>query len=198
MYTVLSLFLAVTACAATQAAFIAVEYSDTSPLTLFMLDPFEQPIGYSLVYSDVGDRILERFGEPESTDIAYEVDRYGADGSYNRISTLHYPGLTIQFGDRAGTGNQNVWLNWIELTGTQYRLKHDLGIGANHQDVLVALQLERINDSLDTLTVRKEVWEKRFAEDPDNDTQVGTSVRLAFEFDASGQVEKITWDYGGH
>ena len=198
MYGALTLLLAVSACASTQSDFVAVEYNDISPLTLFLLDPFEEPIGHSLVYSDVGERILERFGESESTDVTYEVDRYGAEGSENRISTLHYPGLTIQIGDRSGTGNKNVWLIEIELTGKQYRLKHELGIGANHQDVLIALQPASYNDSPNALTMRKEVWEKRFADDSENDVQVGTTARLRFEFDESDQIKKIVWSYGGH
>lgn len=198
MNAIFALLLVVTACASTETDFVAVEYSSTSPLTFFLLDPFEIPIGHSLVLSDVGRKVLERFGEPDSTDITYEVDRYGAEGSRNRISTLHYPGLAIQIGDRAGTGNENVWLIEIELTGKQHRLKYALGIGAKHEDVLNALRPTSYNDSSKVLTMREEIWEKRFGNAAEEDIQVGTTARLRIEFDSSDQVNKIVWSYGGH
>ena len=178
-------------CASDERQFIAVEFSDSTPLQAFLLDPFEQPIGRSMVLKDVKEKVLQRFGEPKKTDVAFEVDEYGGPGAQNRLSTLHYPGLIIEIGDRPGSSA--AWLNGIEITGEQYRLKYELGVGANHQDVLDALQPGSYTDTPGLLKMRAELWEKQFGDCPEHDSRVDASVELVFEFDATDQVSNIMW-----
>ena len=176
---------------ANERQFIAVELSDSTPLQVFSLDPFEEPIGYSLVLGDVRERVIQRFGEPQETMITFEVDRYGGEGSEIRLSTLHYPGLIIKIGDRPGY--KRSWLNGLEITGEQYQLKFKLEIGASHQDVLDALQPGNYNDTPGLLKMYEDIWEKRYGDRAENDTRVDGSVGLVFEFDATDRVSKIIW-----
>jgi len=178
-------------CYADERQFIAVEYSDSTPLQVFSFDPFEEPVGYSLVIGDVTERVIQRFGEPHKIDVAFEGDRYGGEGAKIRFSTLHYPGLKIKIGDR--TGASRSWLNGIELTGEQYRLKYELGVGATRQDILDVLQPDSYTNTPGLLTMRAELWEKQFADCPEHDSRVDASAKLVFEFDATDQVSKFMW-----
>ena len=177
------------ACSANERHFIAVEFSDSTPLTAFLLDSFEEPIGHSIVLSDAKEKVLQRFGEPQQVEIVSIPDRY-SDGDITH-STLHYAGLVIEIAEYSG--QRYSWLNRIEITGEQYQLKYDLRIGASHQDVLDALQPGSYTDTPTLLAMGKELWEKRFAVHSEDDVQVGTSVGLTFEFDASDRVIKIEW-----
>jgi len=178
-------------CYADDRHFIAAEYSDSTPLQVFSFDPFEEPIGYSMVIGDVREKVLQRFGEPKNIKIAFEFDKYSVELAQIRFSTLHYPGLKIVIADRPG--NSEAWLNGIEITGEQYRLKYKLGVGANHQDVLDALQPGSYTDTPGLLKMRAELWEKQFGDCPEHDSRVDASVELVFEFDATDQVSNIMW-----
>jgi hypothetical protein len=178
-------------CASDGRNFIAAEFSDDTPLEMFSLDPFEEPIGYSMVFGDVMERVIQRFGEPKETTTEYEFDRYGGDGAKIRLSTLYYPDLIIKIGSRPRAGES--WLNGIEITGKQYRLKSNLGVGASHQDILTAFQPDNYVDEHGLLKIRMDIWEKRYGECPEHDSLVNASVRLVFEFDAADRVVKINW-----
>ena len=178
-------------CYADERQFIAVEYSDSTPLQAFLFDPFEEPTGRSMVLEDLKEKILRRFGEPQSTDVAFEHDYRSSGDVQIRTSTLNYSGLKFTISDRLGT--TDAWLNGIEITGEQYRLKYKLGVGASHQDVLDALQPGNYADSPGLLTIRGDIWEKRFGECPEHDTRVDASAALEFEFDATDRVSKIMW-----
>lgn len=97
------------ACAADERQFIAVESSDSTPLKTFLLDPFEDPIGRSMVLSDAKEMVLQRFGEPRQVEIVSIPDRY-FDGDIMH-STLHYAGLVIEIAEYSGQSRS--WLNRI-------------------------------------------------------------------------------------
>ena len=194
MTTVAFLLLLMGACASNEPQFIATEFSDNSPLQVFLLDPFEEPIGHSMVLSDAKEKTLQRFGEPQKVDIVSKPDRY-ADGDVTH-STLHYAGLVIEIAEYSGQSHS--WLNRIEITGEQYQLKYDLRIGASHQDVLDSLQPSSYSDTPSLLKMHEDIWERRFGDSPEDDVQVGSSAQLMFEFDATDRVSKIMWIRLGH
>ena len=82
-------------CSANERQFIAAEFSDSTALQAFLLDPFEKPIGRSMVLSDAKEEVLQRFGEPQQVEIVSIPDRY-ADGDITH-STLHYAGSLARF-----------------------------------------------------------------------------------------------------
>ena len=176
-------------CSANERQFIAAEFSDSTPLQAFLLDPFEKPIGRSMVLSDAKEKVLQRFGEPQQVEIVSIPNRY-ADNDITH-STLHYAGLVIEIAEYSGQCHS--WLNRIEITGEQFQLKYDLRIGASHQDVFDSLQPESYSDSPTLLAMGAAIWEKRFGEHSEDDFRVGSSVGLTFEFDASERVSKIEW-----
>lgn len=178
-------------CYADERQFIAVEYSDSTPLQIFLLDPFEDPTGRSMFLKDVKEKVLQRFGEPQKTDVAVEPDYHTVGDVQIRTSTLIYSGLRFVIIDRPGT--PDVWLSGIEITGQQYQLKYGLGVGAIHQDILDKLQPGSYNDTPNLLTIRGDIWEKRFGKCSQHDTRVDASVELVFEFDATERVSKIKW-----
>lgn len=180
------------ACRADERDFIASDYSDDTPAQIFALDPFEKPIGHSLVLSNVREKVAERFGQPRSIKERFELDRYGGEGAQIRYSTLQYRGLKVIVGDRPGSNGS--WLVEIEVTDPAIRLKQQLGLGVTRTTVLDHLQPTSYLSEKHRLRISTDIWERRYADKPEDDSaQVNASVELIFDLDDAGHVIKFTW-----
>ncbi len=77
--------------------------AEQSALSAFFLEPFEEPLGYSMVLNDAKARILSRFGKPTSMSSAQYPARTSDENLWN--TTLEYSGITFIVGeseDRSG------------------------------------------------------------------------------------------------
>lgn len=167
--------------------------SQLATLQEFLLDPFEEPIGHSMVLSDVKEKTLQRFGEPKKVDIVSKPDRQ-TDGDI-QYSTLHYAGLLIQIAERPGRSHS--WLTRIEITGEQYQLKNDLRVGTKRGDVLERLRPTNFTEAANRLTIYEEIWEERSNRLGDL-ARVDASIQLEIEFDAADRTSKIVWIHKEH
>jgi hypothetical protein len=182
--------------AANEKGYVAVERGESTPLEIFLLDPFNDPSGHSLLGNDIRERIVQRFGEPLDTSVRLEVDRYGSSGSQDRYTTMHYDDLTFVVGDRPG--QQVCWLSTIELSGKRHALKYGLSTGVSRQYVLDQLKPANYSSEPTRLVIFQEVWEKGFRGTPEEDQQVTASIILSFQIDGEDRVSKITWKQSGH
>ncbi len=188
------LLLLIGACASDAQQANDAESSPLSALQNFLLDPFEQPIGHSMVLSDAKEKILQRFGEPQKVDIVSIPNRY-AEGDI-KYSTLHYSGLAIQIAEYPGRSES--WLTRIEITGEQYQLKNDLRTGVKRGNVLEWLRPTNFTESQNRLTIFENIWEERTDVRTGHVHRVDASIKLEIAFDAGDRVSRILWVYQEH
>lgn len=190
----IALALLVVACAAKSPEFIATETSDDTPLQAFLLDPFEEPLGYSLLRRNAMESVRSRFGEPTDIRVSTEVDRYAREPRDIRVSTLEFDGLEFTVRDRPG--EKGSWLTRIVFSGRNYSLKYGVGIGASREAVIAALKPKSFSSKPARLRVFGNTWEKGYRQDEGRDVQVSVDVTLDLEFDENDNVMRIVWQSG--
>ena len=99
----------------------------SSALAAFFLEPFEKPIGYSMVLFDAKDRIHSRFGEP----ISKSSEQYPSRTSDEILwsTTLEYSGITFVVGE--SEDRTRSWLESISVWGDEHMLKFGLNVGSS-------------------------------------------------------------------
>jgi hypothetical protein len=164
----------------------------SAPVVAFLFDPFDPPIGRSLVLGDAEERVRDRFGEPHSIDRTTGTDDRDPTATVERVVS-RYPGLVVETVRNLNFGGS--WIRQVELTDQQYALKFGLGVGASRSALASALSVE--------IPARREyVVSSRYSEvrsdhlDPlGRPVGVGTGDMLTVVFDDADRVVKLIWKY---
>jgi len=155
----------------------------------FSINSFNPEIPGHQVIGNAKQNILKRFGYPENV-----ITRIGADsreaGSDRETIRWEYDGLTIIMYAPLIGKYSTEWIEKIILTGSQYKLKHDLNIGSTKADYRKILGNPREKNH-NSFTYR----EGRYTNIKGVDFFTGVDVII--EFNNQNKSEKITWVYGG-
>jgi hypothetical protein len=158
----------------------------------FVFDPFDPPIGRSLVLGDAEERVHHRFGEPQSINRTVSTDKRDPTVSVERVIS-RYPGLVVETVRNLDSGGS--WIRQMELTDRRYALQFGIGIGVTRSALASALGVE--------IPERKEyAVSSRYAEvrsdslDPDGrPIGVATGDSLTVVFDGADRIVKMVWSY---
>jgi hypothetical protein len=167
-----------------------------TPLQEFLWDPFEPPLGRSMVLGDALEKIVCRFGEPLSTTTRPGYDHTGNTEPTERL--LRYDGLVIIVG--VSENEAQSWIRSVEISSDDYGLKYGLKIGSSSNDVLDALAPSRFINTAEQLTMSDDVWEMH----PGNSEQSSREVlgesymEVTFDLDGDNKVTNITLESIGY
>lgn len=157
------------------------EPEEPGRLEAFAVDPFQEPIGHSLVLGDAKPKIEARFGEPQALETWQADDRTStAKLNFYRFT---YPGLNFVIGE--ADDRSRSWIDSIELSDGHPPLKYGLGIGVDADAVAAAFAPAESVRRAGDLRLEAMAYEEL------NNRSVESYVELAFTLDEAGVVQKI-------
>ncbi len=159
-------------------------------LEQFVYDPFDPGFDYSMIAGDVMEKILERFGSPDTTDV------WTGEGGSLSQHTLEYRNLRFVTGAREQSGT--AWLESIEISGDEYELKSGLRIGSNREQFVEAFELTGYVRYPDRLVLEVNVWEESTVPATGREMRVDGFFELTVEFDESDSASVIRITRTGH
>lgn len=163
--------------------------ADESRLHAFFHEPFEKPLGYSLVLGDASERILTRFGQPKSQ----KSTRYAARTSNELLwnTVFSYDGMTVSIGE--SEDRSRSWLDSIKITSDEYALRFGVELGAFRDDITKAFFGIPYVEGVEELRYHAEIWESRTDSKylPGQVVTVGSAMELSLSLDDAGCVSRI-------
>jgi len=159
----------------------------------FLYDPFDPPLTYSIVLGDAAARVLERFGKPRHEKSTIGSAR-GDPTEKSEYLTWEYDGMTVEMDGPVGESSR--WISRVQLTGSSYKLKFGIRIGATRAEISSALN-EKLPPSPVPYLVTSQYSERR-TDVPGHDGEqisVLTYDELTIEFDESDKAKRLVWRY---
>jgi hypothetical protein len=155
----------------------------------FFHEPFEQPLGYSMVLADAKDRVLDRFGTPDSQSSSRYLSRTSDERLWSTVLT--YDGMTISLGE--SEDRTRSWLEAIEITSNDYPLRFGLRIGADGDAVARTFSASNVLKDNGELRFGAEIRASRTgtAYRPGEAVTVTSAMQLTITLDSNGQVSRI-------
>jgi len=131
--------------------------AQSSTLSAFFHEPFQQPLGYGFFLANAKERILERFGDP----ISESSSRYSARTSDEQLwsTRLEYGGITFVIGESADRAR--TWLESIDVRGKEHILANGLRVGSSRSDVVEAFHDSHYIGYDGGIRFGTEIWEAR-------------------------------------
>ena len=131
--------------------------ADSSALIAFFHEPFDQPLGYRLFAWDAKERILSRFGDPDSR----KASRYASRTSQEKLwsTTYTYSGISFVIGE--SEDRSRTWIEKIDVQGGDHALAYSLRIGSTRSDVEAAFRDTHYIEFERGLRFEAEIWEAR-------------------------------------
>ena len=131
--------------------------ANSSTLTSFFHEPFQQPLGYEFFLWNAKERILERFGDPMSE----SSSRYSARTSDEQLwsTKLEYRGITFVIGE--SEDRTKTWLESIDVRGNEHIMAFGLRVGSSRSDVEKAFQDSKYIEYDGGIRFGAEIWEAR-------------------------------------
>jgi hypothetical protein len=163
--------------------------ADESQLHAFFHEPFEKPLGYSLVLGDASERILTRFGQPMSRKSTRYAARTSNELRWNTV--FSYDGMTISIGE--SEDRSRSWLESIEITNDECPLRFGVEVGAFPDDITKAFRGSRYVEVDEELRYFAEIWESRTDSKylPGQEVTVRSAMQLSLSLDDAGRVSRI-------
>jgi hypothetical protein len=163
-----------------------------APVVAFLFDPFDPPIGRSLVLGDAEARVRDRFGEPQTVDRTVGTDKRDPTLTVERVIS-RYPGLVVETLRDLDSGRS--WIQQMELTDRRYALQLGIGIGVSRSALASALGVE-IPDRSEYIVGSRYSDVRSDRLDPDGrPVGVGTGAKLGVVFDDAGRIVRMVWSY---
>lgn len=113
--------------------------TEFSRLQVFALDPFEPPIGNSMVLGNAIPKLVKRFGEPVEIITANYPDRT-SDRMVGH-TTMRFAGLIFELNEDECREWSNI--QKTEILSANHRLKFGVAIGSTISDILAAFEGEK-------------------------------------------------------
>ena len=163
--------------------------ADESLLHALFDEPFEKPLGYSMVLGDASERILTRFGQPKSQKSTRYAARTNDELLWNTV--FSYNGITISIGE--SEDRSWSWLDSIEITSDEYPLRFGIEVGAFRDDITKVFFGIPYVEGDEELRYHAEIWESRTDSkyQPGKVVTVGSAMELTLFFDSAGRVSRI-------
>lgn len=158
--------------------------ANLSALNAFFHEPFQEPLGYSFFGWDAKERVLSRFGDPDSV----ESSRYSARTSQETLwsTTYTYSGISFVFGE--SEDRSRSWIEKIDVRSDDHILAYGLRVGSSRADVEAAFQESRYVEIDRGLRYSSEVWEARGRK------SLTTAMELQIELGADGRVTRFLFE----
>lgn len=157
---------------------------------VFALDPFVQPIGYSILRGDAKVRVLYRFGEPIEQEISTVPTRFPEETYTSYV--LRYKDISFTIGK--WPDREHSWIERVELVGNTHQLKSGVRIGSVRDEIAAVFSPPKHYAQANPMEVSANIFEKQtdVGEDGITIDSSGAVYRIAFEFDADDRVRKIS------
>lgn len=163
--------------------------NENTRLQEFVFDPFDDPIGHSMVLMNAKTKIIERFGPPINVD-SWELPDRTSDAVFP-INSLEYDGIVFVVGENEGqTGS---WIQSIAITGDSHLLKFGLAIGSKRDDIIAALDPEYFLNTENQLRMTADIWEERTDTEyrPGEVVRLDSHIELNLDIDENDSVTKF-------
>ena len=180
-WVLLSSFLASPAIAQSEPDDTISTSAEFSALSAFFHEPFKQPLGYSFFSWDAKERILDRFGEPNTE----SSSRYPARTSDEilRSTTLTYSGITFVVGE--SVDQTRTWLESIDVHSSEHILANGLRVGSSQTDVVEAFQDSPYMKYDGGMRFGTEIWAAR------GEVTLATAMELRVDIGDDGRVTRF-------
>ena len=155
--------------------------ADSSALSAFFHEPFEQPLGFSFFAWDAKERILSRFGDPDSKKSSRHSSRTSQEKLWS--TTLTYSGISFVIGE--SEDRSRTWIEKIDVQGGDHVLAYGLRIGSPRSDVEAAFRDAHYIEFERGLRFVAEVWEAK------GQKTLTTAMELRIELGADGRVMRF-------
>jgi hypothetical protein len=131
--------------------------AQSSSLSAFFHEPFQQPLGYAFLQWNAKERILGRFGNP----VSEFSSQYSARTSDEQLwsTKLEYKGITFVIGE--SEDRVKTWLQSIDIRGKEHILAHGLRVGSSRSDVVEAFCGAQYIEYDGGIRFSAEIWEAR-------------------------------------
>ena len=155
--------------------------AESSALSAFFHEPFQQSLGYSFFLWDAKERILERFGDP----ISQSSSQYSARTSDEQLwsTKLEFSGIVFVIGE--SEDRTRTWLESIDVRGKEHILAYGLRIGSSRSDVLEAFHDSQYIEFDGGIRFAEEVWEVR------DEVTLATAMELRIDIGEDGLVTRF-------
>ena len=169
---------------------IAGEFeSEFSRLQVFALDPFDPPIGNSMVLGNAIPKLVKRFGEPEATTTTIYPDRT-SDRMVGH-TTMRYPGLIFDLFEDEHPERSTI--KKTEILSANHRLKFGVTIGSTVDDILTAFEGENHLKTGRNLRMSAHISETRTDTTfrPNEEVTGEAYIEITFELSETDRVTRI-------
>jgi hypothetical protein len=157
---------------------------------VFALDPFAEPIGYSVLDGDAKGKVLCRFGEPIEQEVSTVPTRFPGETYFSYV--LRYKDLSFTIGK--WPDRDHSWIESVEILGNAYELKSGIRIGSTREEVAAAFSPPEHYAQANPMKVSASIFEKQsdVGEDGITINSSGSLYKISFEFDADDRVSKVS------
>ena len=157
---------------------------------VFALDPFAEPIGYSILDGDAKEKVLCRFGEPIEQEVSTVPTRF--PGETHTSYVFRYKDVSFTIGK--WPDREHSWIESVELVGNAHQLKSGVRIGSVREKIEAVFSPPKHYAQANPMEVSASIFEKQtdVGEDGITIDSSGAMYRIAFEFDADDRVRKIS------
>jgi hypothetical protein len=157
---------------------------------VFALDPFDEPIGYSVLDGDARQKVLRRFGEPIEQEVSTVSNRFPGE-TYTSYD-FRYKDVSFTVGK--WPDREHSWIQSVEIVGNAYKLKSGIRIGSTRDEVAAFFSPPNHYATANPMEVSVSIFEKQ-----SDVSEVGITIdshgalySLSFEFDAEDRVSKVS------
>lgn len=167
------------------------ELNDNPSVRLaFALDPFAEPIGYSISNGDAKEKVLCRFGNPVEKDVSTVPTRFPGEAytSYD----FRYEDISLKIGK--WPDREHSWIESIEIIGNAHELKSGVHIGSTRGEVVAVFSPPDHFAQANPMKVSASIFEKQGDVGDDGVTidSPGAVYTISFEFDTEDRVKKLS------
>ncbi len=156
----------------------------------FALDPFAEPIGYSVQHGDARERVLGRFGEPIEQEVSTVPTRFPGE-TYTSFD-FRYEDVSIKIGK--WPDRKHSWIERVEITGNANELKSGVRIGSTRDEIAAVFSPPEHNAEANPMEVSANIFEEQSDVGKDGGTidSPGALYTISFEFDGEDRVRKVS------
>ena len=163
---------------------------------LFALDPFAEPIGYSILEGDAMEKILRRFGKPLEENVSTVPTRFPGE----TFTTYFFRFEDVAFSVGKWPDRGHSWIETIEIDGNAHRLKSGVRIGSSREQIIAIFSPPKFFAKANPMWINASIFEKQddVGEDGITPQTDGAVFRITFEFDADDRVSRVSVSTSGH
>lgn len=175
----------------TQAASPVDGLNDNPSIRLdFALDPFAEPIGYSILNGDAKESVLFRFGDPDEQKVSTVPTRFPGE-AYTSYE-LRYKDVSFKVGK--WPDRNHSWIESIKISGNAHELKSGVRMGMTRSEIATIFSPPENYAQANPMQIAASIFEQQSDVGDDGTTvdSTGAMYSITFEFDADDRVSKVS------